>query len=512
MVISGLSVLARPVAGRLHPVPLSRRPESFTTSCSRSPSGHNAYNRGGGRGLRKGQEPRWKRREGPQGPGQPGNSEGRRPFRGPPGRREPVDEGREPPRPADFFAASSFEDLGASEDLIRALSKTGVTRPSHIQAAAWNAVTASPTSAFLLADHAGSGKTLAYLLPLVQRLKEEEQRLGLAAVTRTNSPRVLILVPTTELCRQVVGVCRRLSGAGFPLRITGLTTSAGKDSQLAQLAAGVDVAVGTPARVAGMLEDGSLGLAALSCLVLDEVDVLLGNTTFPEQVEASLAAPGASDAGLVVVTASLPGDLHDALLRRWPGLRAVTGPGLHRPAAGVEERLLDCSGGEEVSEESGFARKADALARLLAGSRAARTIVFCNKVEGCRAVENFLKRRERAGGARVLPYHTAIAPPLRKANLRAFLAAPGGGEGEVPLVLLATDRASRGIDSGLAEHVVLFDFPRDPSEYIRRVGRTGRGPGGTGLVSVLVLGRQVKLAQAIMNRNRKGFPLYDIPA
>lgn len=97
-------------------------------------SGHNAYNRGGGRGLRKGQEPRWKRREGPQGPGPPGNSEGRRPFRGPPGRREPVDEGREPPRPADFFAASSFEDLGASEDLIRALSKTGVTRPSHIQA------------------------------------------------------------------------------------------------------------------------------------------------------------------------------------------------------------------------------------------------------------------------------------------------------------------------------------------------------------------------------------------
>lgn len=65
------------------------------------------------------------------------------------------------------------------------------------QAAAWNAVTASPTSAFLLADHAGSGKTLAYLLPLVQRLKEEEQRLGLAAVTRSNSPRVLILVPTT---------------------------------------------------------------------------------------------------------------------------------------------------------------------------------------------------------------------------------------------------------------------------------------------------------------------------
>lgn len=69
--------------------------------------------------------------------------------------------------------------------------------PLPPQAAAWSAVTVSPTSPFLLADHAGSGKTLAYLLPLVQRLKLEEERAGLAAVTRPNSPRVLVLVPTT---------------------------------------------------------------------------------------------------------------------------------------------------------------------------------------------------------------------------------------------------------------------------------------------------------------------------
>ena len=61
----------------------------------------------------------------------------------------------------------------------------------------------------------------------------------------------------------------------------------------------------------------------------------------------------------------------------------------------------------------------------------------------------------------------------------------------VPMVLVCTDRASRGIDSAHVEHVVLFDFPRDPSEYVRRAGRVSRGAGGTGLVSILVLGRQV---------------------
>ena len=71
-----------------------------------------------------------------------------------------------------------------------------------------------------------------------------------------------------------------------------------------------------------------------------------------------------------------------------------------------------------------------------------------------------------------------------------FLAPPMQAK---PMALVCTDRASRGIDSAHVEHVVLFDFPRDPSEYVRRAGRVSRGAGGTGLVSILVLGRQVCL-------------------
>ena len=129
-------------------------------------------------------------------------------------------------------------------------------------------------------------------------------------------------------------------------------------------------------------------------------------------------------------------------------------------------------------------------------------------------MENFLNRTwvGEPGGAEsmhVLPHHAAISDENRDANLRRFLAAPGGadaggrggrqarrGGGAAPaeeqLVLVCTDRASRGLDSAYVEHVVLFDLPRDPSEYLRRVGRTTRGAAGTGVVTVLALGRQVR--------------------
>lgn len=256
----------------------------------------------------------------------------------------------------------------------------------------------------------------------------------------------------------------------------------------------------------------------------------------------------------------------------FPGLVAALGPGLHRTAPGITEQLVDCSGGGEVSEESGFKRKAAALLAVLQEQRAPRTIVFCNKIETCacggcrqrgggplcracaagcqrrllclaqqptptpphhcphpttppagRKVENFLNRTwvgEPGGAAsaasmQVLPHHAAIAEDRRDANLRRFLAAPGGadagGKGgrqqrrggrdsrdevsaDDQLTLVCTDRASRGLDSAWVEHVVLFDLPRDPSEYLRRVGRTTRGAAGSGVVTVLALGRQVRWA------------------
>ena len=110
------------------------------------------------------------------------------------------------------------------------------------------------------------------------------------------------------------------------------------------------------------------------------------------------------------------------------GLRVVQGPGLHRPAAGLMERLIDCSGGDVVDDQSGFFRKYKALVQLLEAERAkgagaaARTLLFCNKIDTCRRIENILRRSDKHGEAlRPIPYHAALSPERRHDSLAEFL-------------------------------------------------------------------------------------------
>ncbi|KAL4458181.1 hypothetical protein ABPG75_013046 [Micractinium tetrahymenae] len=436
---------------------------------------------------------------------------------------------------ATFFSAERWADVGASEEVVAALAALGITRPSHIQAASYRALGplaaagGAPPRHVVLADHAGSGKTLAYLLPLLQALKGEEAVLG-GAATQPRCPRLVVAVPTAELAAQVLRVARALcrGPSGLRLRCAAFTGGRPLRTQREALEGGVDVAVGTPGRLAELLSEGALRLDFCRAVVCDEVDVLLGEDfSFADQVRP-LHAAAPDTTRFVFATATIPEQVYLDLEEEFPGLVAALGPGLHRTAPGITEQLVDCSGGDEVNEETGFLRKAAALYAVLQEQRAPRSIVFCNKIQTCRKVENFLNRTfGREDKVWVLPHHAAIADARRDANLRRFLVAPadsgsGGGRGgrqrgssngpSERLVLVCTDRASRGLDSAFVEHVVLFDLPRDPSEYLRRVGRTTRGAGGTGLVSVLALGRQVKLANEIIERNQGGLALHRVPA
>ena len=180
--------------------------------------------------------------------------------------------------------------------------------------------------------------------------------------------------------------------------------------------------------------------------------------------------------------------------------------------------------------DAGFALKATALARELSAEPAAKVLIFCNTIESCRRVENFLIRRDKHKRMyEVMAFHGAIPAEARKRTLAAFTAPTtasedatpsgqpsngyefdyregggGGGGGDVPRLLVCTDRASRGMDLLDVGHVVLFDFPRDGVEYVRRVGRATRGARKPGRVTSLVLGRQLAYARALMKVNREG--------
>ncbi|KAL3699137.1 hypothetical protein R1sor_017159 [Riccia sorocarpa] len=405
----------------------------------------------------------------------------------------------------EFFSKKTFRDIGATDEIIRALAFLQVEKPSQVQALSFTPVVQGKSC--ILAEQTGSGKTLAYVAPLVQRLRADEAAGMGKAVSK--KPRVLVLVPTSELAAQVLKNFRALSKGGVPTRSIVLTGGFKWKTQVENLEAGADVVIATPGRLLQHLEAGTIQFDHVKSVVFDEVDILFDDEEFSKALQIINKAASIK-VQYVHVTATLPVDVHDDLLERYPDCLSLMGPSLHRTAPGLQEILVDCSGGEtdEKTPESAFANKRTALLQLVNEKPVSKTIIFCNKIETCRKVENILTRYDRTGKKiQVLPYHAALSQESRLENLETFMAA----QPKLRMFLVCTDRASRGIDSLDVEHVVLFDFPRDASEYVRRVGRTARGAGGTGKVYVLAVGKQVSAARRIMERNDKGYPIHDVP-
>ncbi|KAF3336182.1 DEAD-box ATP-dependent RNA helicase 50 [Carex littledalei] len=404
-----------------------------------------------------------------------------------------------------FFSKTSFKNLGCTDFMITALRSLAFLRPSHIQAMAFRAVLQGKSC--VIADQSGSGKTLAYLCPIIQRLRQDEEAAladgkSAKSVTSPRCPRVIVLAPTAELASQVLNNCRMISKSGIPFRSMVATGGFKQKTQLDTLDQGLDVLIATPGRFLYLYQQGFVQLSHLQCVVLDEVDILYGEEGF-EQVLQSLVGAAPVSVQYVFVTATLPLEIYNKVVEFFPDCEVIMGPGVHRTSSGLEEVLVDCSGdaNEEKNPETAFTNKKNALLKLVHESPVRKTIVFCNKIETCRRVENVLKRVDRKEARiRVLPFHAALAQDARLTNLKEFLKSQS-----------ADSMASRGIDFEKVDHVVLFDFPREPSEYVRRVGRTARGAGGAGKAYIFAVGKQVSLAGRIIERNQKGHPLHDVP-
>ncbi|PSS19309.1 DEAD-box ATP-dependent RNA helicase [Actinidia chinensis var. chinensis] len=411
------------------------------------------------------------------------------------------------PSESAFFSRKSFRELGCNDTMIDSLGDQHILRPSCIQALAFAPVIGGKCC--IIADQSGSGKTLAYLLPVIQRLRQEELQ-GLGKSLPQN-PRVVILVPTAELACQVLRNCRSISRSGVPFRSMVATGGFRQRTQLESLQQDLDVLIATPGRFLYLIREGLLQLTNLRCAVLDEVDILLNNEEYEPALQ-SLINSSPVTTQYLFVTATLPMDIYNKLVEVFPDCEVIMGPGMHRTSRELEEILVDCSGdgASEKTPDTAFSNKKSALLQLIEETSVTKTIIFCNKIETCRKIENVLIRLDRKGiHKRVLPFHAALAQESRLANMEEFCSSQSKDKS---LFFVCTDRASRGIDFMGVDHVVLFDFPRDPSEYVRRVGRTARGAGGKGKAFIFVVGKQVSLARRIIERNRKGHPLHDVPA
>lgn len=376
--------------------------------------------------------------------------------------------------------ASSFDELGLSEEVMAALGEMGITAPTEIQCIGIPAVLDGKS--VVLGSHTGSGKTLAYLLPLVQLLRRDEDLHGM--LMKPRRPRAVVLCPTRELCEQVFRVSKSISHhARF--RSTMVSGGGRLKPQEDSLNSPIDMVVGTPGRVLQHIEEGNLVYGDIKYLVLDEADTMFDHGFGPDirkflgPLRSRASKPDGLGFQTVLVTATMSKAVQNLVDEEFQGIAHLRTSSLHKKIANARHDFLKLSGSEN---------KLEALMQVLEPSLAKgnRVMVFCNTLNSSRAVDHYLNENQIS----TVNYHGEVPAEQRVENLEKFKS----NDGDCP-TLVCTDLAARGLDLDV-DHVVMFDFPSNSIDYLHRTGRTAR-MGAKGKVTSLVARRDLILATRI---------------
>jgi len=419
--------------------------------------------------------------------------------------------------------------------LIQALLAHGFTHPTEIQKLAKAAVFSKKD--VLLHGQTGCGKTLAYLLPLLHRMKRNEEVSG-DSRARPKQPRMIILVPTRELGVQVLGVAKSLTHQG-KFSCMSLLGGGKLRDQKKSLETGYDVVVATPSRLMQAARIGALKYKDVRALVIDEADTML-TQGFEEDVHAIVRAlRGAENVAVtaqkqailcqtlgqalipeeqvllksevqllvVMAAASLPRPVHRLIQHNFPDMDVAKASGAHRPPEGVSQEFVEVlpTNQQEVILE--------VLRGAMARERGeGKVIIFCNTTQSCAFVHNVL---ETEG----IP-HSSTHGDLRKDARVQHLADFVEGSNSI---LVCTDICARGLDVPAVRTVINFDMPMNSVDYLHRVGRTARN-GAKGWAISLVRKKDKVLVEGIrlanqhgtsleaISANREAYPLQRIPS
>lgn len=325
----------------------------------------------------------------------------------------------------------------------------------------------------------GTGKTAAYLLPLLMRLK----------YAQSDFPRALIIAPTRELVMQIAEHFRKLA-AYTDLRCTALYGGVGMKAQIEAVKAGTDVIVATPGRFTDVYRTGALTVKELKIFVLDEADKLM-DMGFMPQIRKLLEIIPRKRQNLLF-SATMPEKvvrLSEEFLEA--PVRVEIAPQA-TAAQTVAQRLY---------RVPNLKTKVNLLAHLLADqTQIKRAIVFCRTKENAENIAKFINRKITP---RVRVIHANKGQNTRINAMQAFK------EGDVQ-ILVATDVAARGIDISEVSHVINFDVPIVYEDYVHRIGRTGRA-GREGVAVTFCNDAEVYHIEKIQKLIRQTIPVCDLP-
>jgi ATP-dependent RNA helicase RhlE len=348
----------------------------------------------------------------------------------------------------------SFDQLGLSADLLRAVQELGYVTPTPIQERAIPAV--HDGRDLLAAAQTGTGKTAAFALPLLQRLAEDQPN-----PRGSRAPRLLVLVPTRELAAQV-GQSFQDFGRHLNQRTILVFGGVSARPQLDALRQGVDIIVATPGRLLDHINERAVDLTKVRHLVLDEADRML-DMGFIRDIRRVLAAlpPNRQNLLFSATFSEEIRTLANGLLRN--PLTIEVAP-RNAPAELVEHRVHLVEQGD----------KRAVLSHLLRGDATPQTLVFTRTKHGANRLADQLEK----DGIQCAAIHGNKSQNARTKALADF-------KDYKVQVLVATDIAARGLDITELPQVVNYELPHVPEDYVHRIGRTGRA-GATGQALSLV--------------------------
>jgi ATP-dependent RNA helicase RhlE len=337
---------------------------------------------------------------------------------------------------------TTFAALDLCAPLLSAIDKQGFTAPTDIQ------TTAIPSlmegNDLMGAAQTGGGKTAAFLLPILHKLIEENER------PEPGSPKVLILAPTRELAQQIGDTIRAFK-QGTKLFYTVIYGGAPYNKQLFDLRRGVHIVVATPGRMHDHIQRGSLRMDKVTTFVLDECDRML-DMGFVDEVR-KVAASMPKERQTIMFSATMN-----------PGVKKLSASLLRDPvyvevarensvAEDIDHRVLRCKQGD----------KRKLLAHILEREDYTRALIFVRT----KSMTETIAEELQEAGYKADSIHGDRKQNIRQKMLRNFT------NGRIN-VLVATDVAARGLDVKDISHVINFDMPMEADAYIHRVGRTGR--------------------------------------
>ena len=351
----------------------------------------------------------------------------------------------------------SFNELGLSEPLLKAISDSGYTEPTAIQLAAIGPVLSGKD--LMASAQTGTGKTAAFTLPLLEKLGQLDNP--------GNHPRVLIITPTRELAAQIEASANTY-GKHTTLQSLAVFGGVKIGPQIKKLRQGIDILVATPGRLLDLSQQGAVNLKHVDVLVLDEADRMLDMGFIPDIKRIQKLLPENKQTLMFSATYS-------------PEIRKLAHDYLSNPVeVNVTPKNAAAHTVEQVLHPVDKRRKSELLQHLVHLNNWSQALVFSKTKHGA----NKLTRDLVKTGVRAAAIHGNKSQAQRTKALEDFK------RGKVE-ILVATDIASRGIDISELPMVINFDLPHVPEDYVHRIGRTGRA-GTTGNAISLVCADESK--------------------